>query len=188
MKIQSLCIASVLILLSTSLAGAGTATFYGEVADQTCSVTVNGQISPVVNMPTVPLSDFFIDPDTAPRKSRSPFVVDIFDCPPAAEDTKIQVIFKGRAGSSNMLLNTGTAKYVDIRIRPDHSNTVWMSGASIPVPDGYEDATRGTYTQIILPKGATAVSHTFYAEYFGISRDMTPGTIEGSMQYVISYH
>ena len=187
MKVKSLFISSVLVLLSASQARASTVTFYGEVADQTCSVSVNGQASPVVNMPTVPLSDFFIDPNTAPRKSRTPFVVDIFDCPPAAEDTKIQVVFKGRVGNSNMLLNTGTAKYVDIRIMPDLHNTVWMSNAGIPVPDGYEDATRGTYTQIILPKGATAISHTFYAEYFGISRDMTPGTIEGSMQYVISY-
>lgn len=72
-----------------------TVTFQGEVTDQTCSVSINGQTSSVVMLPTVATTDFGPTLANGQTAGLTPFTVSISDCTAPATDINIATKFLG---------------------------------------------------------------------------------------------
>lgn len=79
-------------LSSAVSASDNTITFQGEVTDQTCSVTVNGNaLSPVVLLPTVSISDFA----SSTTAGATAFEVGVSGCAVDTVDREISTVFVG---------------------------------------------------------------------------------------------
>ncbi|MCS3433212.1 fimbrial protein [Klebsiella sp. BIGb0407] len=168
---------------SAFAASDNTITFQGEVADQTCQVSINGNAgSPVVLLPTVRANDLLTAGQSA---GDTTFEVGVTGC--TANDTndiKVSTVFVGNIVTKDGNLgNTGTAKNVEIQIA-----------------DGLKPATaidfsKGSYTgagdlTITSSKDAenpnTSASHEYIASYFSTG-GATVGSVAASLQYAVTY-
>lgn len=173
-----------------------TVTFLGQVTDQTCVMTINGQeIKPVVLLPTVPRSDFTNAGDVT---GDTDFVVAVSGCTitptpetRAAGDGVNDILYEGDAISTvfvahetreTNLLNVldvdgGTgAKNVDINIVDTRGNDIDFTGPFHGGGDLVLDATgsaSATYTAQYIAQEAFA--------------DLSSGYVRASMQYALSY-
>lgn len=150
-------------------------TFQGEVADQTCEVTVNGEkASPVVLLPTVPASDLAASGDVAGKTS---FEIGLSGCTPSTTGTvKISTVFVGnQVTSDGNLGNTGTAGNVDIQILESNGTT------AVNFTGGYTGA-----SDLTLATNETSATSTYYAQYYATAA-ATAGTVQSSLQYAVSY-
>lgn len=172
-----------------------TVTFLGQVTDQTCVMTINGQeIQPVVLLPTVPRSDFTSAGDTT---GDTEFVVAVSDCTMglpadrAAGDGVIRYLEAGNAISTTFvaheirngnLLNVidpasaGGADNVDI-------NIVDSRGLDIDFTKPFHGA-----GDLILDAEGNA-SATYVAQYIAQQDhdNLSSGYVRASMQYALSY-
>lgn len=102
--------------ISFAAASQNTITFKGQVSDQTCQVSVNGNSgSPIVVLPTVASSDL----DTAGKfAGETPFTIAVTGCTaPTTGDLNIKTTFLGAdVNAGGNLGNTGTAQNVAIQL------------------------------------------------------------------------
>lgn len=149
-----------------------TITFKGAVADQTCTVTINGnEVAPVVLLPTARAADLAIsgatDKDTT-------FDLGISNCTVSEDDVTVSTVFVGNnVTDAGRLGNTGTANNVDIQLL----NT---TGTPINLTGGY------TSPDLLLPAGDTEASATYTARYYATGA-ATVGTVQASLQYAVTY-
>ncbi len=170
-----LIIAACIASTSAMAASNNTIRFQGEVADETCTVTINGNSSlPTVLLPTVPASALAEAGKTA---GETPFTVGVTGCSGASEkDINISTIFvANNITSANRIGNTGTAKNVSLELIDA------VGGTKVLDVTG----TQGN-AGLVLKSKAQSASHDFAVRYMadGIAES---GTVLGSVQYAISY-
>ncbi|EHG8285137.1 type 1 fimbrial protein [Klebsiella oxytoca] len=159
---------------SAFAASDNTITFQGEVTDQTCAVTVNGNaVSPVVLLPTVSVGDFSQSTSAGPTS----FEVGVSGCAVETADRKISTVFVGnQVTSSGNLGNTGTAENVAIQILDTKGQVIDFSNNF----NGAGDLT--------LKANADSASATYTAQYFKEgAQTPTVGDVTASLQYAVTY-
>ena len=165
--------ASLSVVSSLAMASDNTITFQGEVTDETCSVTVNGNdAAPVVLLPTVSASALAAVADIA---GQATFDVGVTGCTGVTGVTDISTVFVGnQVTSAGNLGNTGTATNVDVQI-VDTTDTV------IDFTSGFKAT--GDLSAGLTDGSATA---TYTAQYYATGA-ATAGTVQASLQYTVSY-
>lgn len=175
------------LLLPFAALAADTVTFYGEVADSTCNITVNGASGEVsVQLPTVQASTLN-DEQTA---GNTPFTFTLSGCNAATGATTTEVgmrLLASSAANSGNLLNIATgataAQNVSIQILDDAT-----SGTPIPV-----DFSKGEYTTATKTKPTDlsgTVQFPFSAQYYvanAATDAATVGKVEAQLQYALTY-
>lgn len=150
-----------------------TITFQGEVATETCSVTVNGNTaSPIVLLPTVSTTQLSASGNVA---GATEFEIGVTGCTGALTSTPISTVFAGNLVTTNGNLgSTGAATNVEIQIL-DTTNAV------IDFQSGFTGS-----SDLTLAPSETEASATYTAQYYatGVS---TAGSVESSLQYAIAY-
>ncbi|HDM8061266.1 fimbrial protein [Vibrio harveyi] len=166
---------SFLFTSSVLAASANTITFQGEVTDETCTVSVNGEnASPVVLLETVPKSELAKSGDTA---GATEFEVSISGCTGNATTgvPNISTVFVGNQVTGNGNLgNTGSATNVELQILDTSDSAIDLSG-------GYKGS-----NDLALAAGEKANSATYKAQYYATGAS-TAGTVNASLQYAVSY-
>ncbi|MFU2318883.1 fimbrial protein [Rahnella sp. PCH160] len=155
-----------------------TISFQGEVTDETCSLTVNGnETSPIILLPTVSTSDLATSGSFA---GATTFEMGVSGCTGTSGDdaaeTAISTVFSGNLVETvnGTLGNTGTAENVTVQILDTAGTAINLSS---------------TYTaegDLTLAAGDTASTATYTAQYYATDV-AAAGTVAASMQYAISY-
>lgn len=161
------------IISSSASATSNTINFKGEVSDETCSVSINGNTSsPVVLLPTVSSSDLNAAGKTAGQVT---FDIGLTGCTGSATETKISTVFAGNQVTDNGNLgNMGTAENVEIQILD-------TAGKAINLSDSFTG--EGDLT---LAANQTEASASYTAQYYSTSA-ASPGTVESTLQYAVTY-
>lgn len=165
---------------SAFAASDNTITFQGEVADQTCQVTINGNAgSPVVLLPTVNAADLANSGKTA---GDTTFEIGVSGCTAnETDDIKISTVFVGNlVTTAGNLGNTGTAKNVEIQIKNDKGAIDFSQGTYT----GAGDLTITASTDADNPN--TSATHEYIASYYSTGTAGI-GSVAGSLQYAVSY-
>ncbi|PHI32567.1 fimbrial protein [Budvicia aquatica] len=163
------------LILSTAAQASNTIQFQGEVADQTCDVTINGQASaPLVLLPTVPSSSLANAGETT---GQTPFTVGVSGCTASASVTAIKTVFvgnnltaSGRMGNTASVDNNVSLQLVDPAVPATPLDLTGQTGAA----------------GLSLAANATSASHTFAVQYYAEGTAL-PGAVLGSVQYSVSY-
>ena len=169
----ALAIAAAAVVSGSAFAD-NTIKFQGEVADQTCEVSINGNASsPMVLLPTVPKSSLNTSGSTAGDTN---FTVSVSGCTATASATAIKTVFVGNNLTSNGRLgNTGTATNVSLRLVDPASPTTPL------------DLTGQTGNPgLVLAANATSAAYDYAVQYYAEGA-ATPGSVLGSVQYAVSY-
>lgn len=166
---------------STSVLAAGsnnTIRFQGEVADQTCSVTVNGNAThPVILLTTAKTSD-------------------LATAGAVAEETAFTISVSGCTASTTNAVNIGTTFVANnLTATNNIGNTETDNGVSFQLIDpskstGTEvlDVTGATSNPgLVLAVNAQSASYDYAVRYYA-EKKATPGKVSGSVQYAISYN
>jgi major type 1 subunit fimbrin (pilin) len=161
-------------VISGSAFADNTIKFQGEVADQTCTVTVNGNASsPLVLLPTVSTSTLATSGATAGDTN---FTISLSGCTASATETAIKTVFVGNNLTANGRMgNTGTATNVSLRlVDPATPATALDLTGQVGNPG------------LVLAANATSASYDYAVQYYseGVA---TPGSVLGSVQYAVSY-
>lgn len=171
-----LVIAACIVSSNAIAASNNTIRFQGEVADETCSVTINGNTAlPVVLLPTVSKKDLASSGSTA---GETPFTIAVSGCTGSTTtDTNINTIFvANNITSSNRVGNTGTATNVSLElIEPTGSK------AALDVTGTKSNA------GLVLKQNEKSATHDYAVRYYAEGQ-AEAGTVLGSVQYSISYN
>lgn len=158
-----------------SALSSNTIEFIGEVTDQTCEASINGNTSaPVILLPTVSKAELSAVGQTA---GETPFTIKLTGC--TADSTKeldIKTRFvANNLTSTNRIGNTGDATNVALELFDPQNATaqVDVTGAT-PAPG------------LKLLKDSTEASYDFGVRYYAEGA-ATAGTVNGSVQYALSY-
>lgn len=160
-----------------------TVTFEGEVTDQTCIVSINGQTNSVVMLPTVAMTEFGATLATGQSAGQTPFTVSVSGCKVDADNAlPISVKFLGYDvdTSTGVLGNRATANAaVGFGIQLMDAGTggapVMLNGpTSVP--------------GLSVAAGDTSASHDFGARYYVTdAASAAPGKITAVAEYTLSY-
>ncbi|AHG18612.2 fimbrial protein [Chania multitudinisentens RB-25] len=174
MKMNKVALMVVGLVLSTAALADNTIKFQGEVADQTCDVSINGNAStPLILLPTVSSTTLATPGATA---GQTPFTIGLTGCTASASATAIKTVFVGNNLTANGRMgNTGTASNVSLQL-------VDPSAPAIPLDLTGQTGAAG----LSLAANATSASHDFAVEYYS-EGTATPGSVLGSVQYSVSY-
>ena len=153
---------------------ANTIQFIGEIADQTCNVSVNGSHdSPVVLLPTVSKSELNSAAKTAGAAS---FTIKITGCAAEPDDQAIKARFiANHLTASKRIGNTGDASNVSLEIFDPRNAAVTIDHTGITPAPG-----------LFLPAGATEAAYDYGVRYYAEGA-ATAGSVAGSVQYALSY-
>ncbi|EJL88727.1 P pilus assembly protein, pilin FimA [Herbaspirillum sp. CF444] len=168
-----------LALASPSLvfAAGNTITFRGQVASQTCQVSVDGEVNPVVLLPTVTKASL----STAGAiTGETPFTVRVDGCAAsAASDVAIKTMFLVNAATSGgNIPNVGTAQNVALQLLEG------TGGNPVKMVAGAPTSVKG----LVLKKGTdVAAEYTFAVRYISEGGAAGVGTVIGSVQYALDY-
>lgn len=171
MKRTAVVVAMTVFPLMALAASQNTLTFKGEVAAQTCAVTVNGGGATVVLLPLVSTSSLqkrgLTDGETS-------FTVEVSGCDAPKEKTPIVTQFLANdVSQGHNLKNMGTAEGVAVQLVGPNGKPIELNG--ITRVDG-----------LVLEEGNTEASAEFHVRY--ISEDQVgPGSVTASVQYSITY-
>lgn len=174
---KALTLTTLAVLFTPSLVmaeSANTITFQGEVADQTCSVSVNGNAeSPVVLLPTVAATDLTDGLSTGTTN----FSLGVTGCTAPASSLNIGTVFVGNnVTAAGNLGNTGIATNVVLQLLESDTAT-----------DALDLTSTATAAGLVLAAGETEASHNFAVRYFAEGGDATAGTVISSVQYALTY-
>ena len=174
-----------LIILAASIApvmayaaSGNTINFQGEVTDQTCQVTINGNAAnPTVLLPAVSSTVLTSAGATAGTTS---FTVGVSGCvAPTTTTQAIKTVFVGnQVTAAGNLGNTGTATNVALQL---------LDPATPTVPFNLGNAGGYAASGLTLPVGTTSASHDFAVQYISEPGGATAGSVLGSVQYAVSY-
>ncbi|WP_072011975.1 fimbrial protein [Trabulsiella guamensis] len=162
------------IIISASATADNTIRFQGEVTDQTCTVSINGNPSaPLILMPTVSTSALATAGATT---GMTLFSVDLTRCTASSSAKAIKTMFVGNNLTSNGRMgNTGTASNVSLQlVDPANPTTPLDLTGQIGAPG------------LNLAANATSASYNYAVEYYA-EGTATPGSVLGSVQYAVSY-
>ncbi|AOA59721.1 fimbrial protein [Acinetobacter larvae] len=167
------------LLTSATLSAAGTAvTFYGEVSDQTCQASIEGNTNGIVLLPTVPANTLATAGQTS---GLTPFKISIKGCTAPKADLPIKTKFLGldvTAGGNlgNAAAGNNAAKNVAIQITADSAGTsaVRLNGPT-------------SVSGLVLKNGATSASYDFGARYIAEGGSVTAGLVTSVVEYTLSY-
>lgn len=164
--------------LAFAQAAPNTINFQGEVTDQTCQVSVNGNPSdPTVLLPSVPAMSLATAGDTA---GQTTFTVAVTGCmAPVSTTQAINTVFVGnQVTPGGNLGNTGTATNVALQL---------LDPAAPSMPFDLSPASGVAAPGLALAVGETSASHDFAVQYITEAGGATPGSVLGSVQYSVSY-
>lgn len=152
-----------------------TVQFVGEVSNQTCSVNINGsENAPMVLLPTVAIGKLSNKGATA---GDTTFTVNVTGCTAAQADTDIRTVFVGtNPTESGNLGNAGDATQVSIQ----------LLDSDLKTPLKFTNGQIVKTTTMKLAEGATSTSQDLVARYYAEGK-VTPGTVQASAQFAISY-
>lgn len=157
-----------------------TVRFIGEVANQTCSLDINGtDNSPVVLLPTVPVKDFKNTVGTTTGDTE--FTINISGCTATTEpdmEKTLSIAFVGNAvTTSKNLGNTGDADGVSIQLVDSNAvNLEFTPGDLIKSSQKINIAADGSVAPV-----------NFVARYYAEKNAVTAGSVIASAQYAITY-
>ena len=154
-------------------AASNTITFKGQVSDQTCQVSINGNAAnPVVLLPTVSAAQ--LNADTT--AGDTPFTIEVSGCTAPASSLAINTAFLANAATpAGNMVNTGTAANVQIQLLESAGgNPVILNGITA-VPG------------LVLDAAATSASHDFSVRYITEEGGATSGTVSASAVYALDY-
>ena len=177
MKMNKLLLASVPLMFSAAVFAAPTVTFQGEVTDQTCKATINGQSDSTVLLPTVPVSELNAEGMTT---GLTPFTISVQDCQTATTDLQIATKFLGhnvtQLGNLGNIATANPANNVAIQLtaNADGLNPVKLNGIT-------------TVPGLVLEAGATSATHQFGAQYYAEGA-ATAGEVTAVAEYTLSYN
>ncbi|MBB6114305.1 major type 1 subunit fimbrin (pilin) [Rahnella inusitata] len=161
--------------MTASAVSDNTISFQGEVTDETCSLTVNGnETAPIILLPTVATSDLAASGDVI---GATTFEMALSGCTGSTDDsTTISTVFAGNLveTTNGTLGNTGTAANVTVQILDTAGEPIDLSS---------------TYTaegDLTLAAGDTASTATYTARYYATDV-ATAGTVAASLQYAVTY-
>lgn len=163
---------------------APTITFQGEVTDQTCSISVNGQTNSVILMPTVSTSEFGETLTNAQSAGQTAFTVSVSDCTASASSAQsISTNFLGHSvdANSGVLTNSDSsanaAEGFGVQLMDAGTNGKEVKLAGVTSVPG-----------LTLAAGQTKTSHDYGARYYVLSaKDVKPGKITAVVEYTLSY-
>lgn len=166
-------VASLVAVPGMALASGNTISFQGEVADETCEVSVNGNnAAPVVLLPTVSSSQLNAAGKAAGETS---FDIGVSGCTGDADGMTVSTVFVGnQVTSAGNLGNTGTAKNVELQILD-------TKGKEINFTNGFTGD-----GDLALGPNETSASASYTAQYLATGA-ATPGSVTSTLQYAISY-
>ena len=182
MNLKKLAIATTLSVSPCAAFAAPTVTFQGEVTDQTCAVSINGQTNSVVLLPTVSTADFGGSLANGQTAGLTPFTVTVSDCQAPSSDLDITTKFLGYDvdASSGVLGNRATSDAavgygIQLTASGDGTGAVTLSGPT-------------SVSGLTLQTGETSASHEFGAQYYVIDASSAqPGKITAVTEYTLSY-
>lgn len=174
MKMKNIAIMTAGLVLSTAALADNTIKFQGEVAEQTCDITINGSTSsPLILLPTVPKTALATAGSTT---GLTPFTLALTGCTTSASVTAIKTMFVGNnLTSSGRMGNTGSAGNVSLQL-------VDPASPSTPLDLTGQTGAAG----LSLAANATTATHDFAVEYYAEGTAI-PGSVLGSVQYSVSY-
>ena len=178
MKLTKLIMATTLSLaLPVAAMAAPTVTFQGEVTDQTCKATINGQTDSTVLLPTVPATELASSGATT---GLTPFSISVEDCSIDTADAEISTKFLGHnvtaSGNLGNIATENPANNVSIQLtaNADGTNPVTLNGIT-PV------------SGLVLEAGQTSATHQFGAKYYAEDA-ATAGAVTAVAEYTLSYN
>ncbi|MDE4917888.1 major type 1 subunit fimbrin (pilin) [Cupriavidus metallidurans] len=178
MKKHFIILAASVAPIMAHAASGNTINFQGEVTDQTCQVTINGNAAnSTVLLPTVSSTVLTTAGATAGTTS---FTVGVNGCvAPTTSAQAIKTVFVGnQVTAAGNLGNTGTATNVALQLLDP---TTPSAPFNLNNPGGYAAA------GLSLPIGATSATHDFAVRYISEPGGATSGSVLGSVQYAVSY-
>ena len=163
---------------STVVNAAPTITFEGEVTEQTCKATINGESNSTVLLPTVPSSELAATGDKA---GQTPFTISIKDCAVSnTGDLSIKTKFLGRAVVNGNMKNTASganaAKNVALQLTTDAAGTAPVNLVNVTEVDG-----------LVVKKGETQAEYTFGVRYIAVDGAATAGKVSSVAEYTLGY-
>ncbi|WP_086982876.1 fimbrial protein [Vibrio aphrogenes] len=169
----------ILVAGTASAASDNTINFQGEVAAQTCQVTVNGNAAnPTVLLPTVSTTDLTAAGATA---GKTAFTIGVTGCEAPAEgaELKISTVFVGNNVDTDGNLSNvaGTATNVALQLLTPTSTVI-----NLNTPSETKDKA------ISLDAAATSGSADYFVQYVSTAGSATAGSVVGSVQYALSYN
>ena len=178
MKLTKLIVATTLSLaLPVAAMAAPTVTFQGEVTDQTCKATINGQTDSTVLPPTVPATELA---SAGATTGLTPFSISVEDCAVDNANAEISTKFLGHnvtaSGNLGNIATDNLAGNVSIQLtaNADGSNPVTLNGIT-PVAG------------LVLQAGETSATHQFGAKYYAEDA-ATAGAVTAVAEYTLSYN
>lgn len=174
MKMKNIAILVSGLVLSTAALADNTIKFQGEVADQTCDISINGNAStPLILLPTVSTTALASSGATA---GQTPFTIGLTGCTASASTTAIKTIFVGNnLTADGRMGNTGSAGAVALQL-------VDPAAPTLPLDLTGQTGAPG----LSLAANATSATYDFAVEYYS-EGTATPGSVLGSVQYSVSY-
>ncbi|WP_165670067.1 fimbrial protein [Metapseudomonas otitidis] len=145
--------------------------FQGKILEKTCTVAVNGVVSPslpTITLPETNSSQLRVAGNTA---GDTPFTLSLKDCKTNASNAEVR--FTSLFLDGNQLSNTaGTdpARNVALELTDDSGNPLDLQGV----------------TPTNLPLTAGAGSAVYKVRYYAKAA-VTPGAVESTAMYIISY-
>lgn len=170
------------LLFSFAAFANDTVTFYGEVADTTCNVTVNGASGAVtVQLPTVAATALA---SSGAVTGTTPFNFTVNGCQAATGATSTQVgmrlISTSTANSGNLLNVAATNPASNVVVQLLDNGT----GGPKTI-----DFSLGEYTSILQTKPTSAagsLTFPFSAQYYATAA-ATAGKVQSQVQYALTY-
>lgn len=162
------------LVLSTTVLADNTIKFQGEVADQTCDISINGNSStPLILLPTVSSASLLASGTTA---GQTPFTIGLTGCTASSSATAIKTVFVGNSLTADgRMRNTGTAGKVSLQL-------IDPAAPTIPLDLTGQTGSSG----LSLAANANSASYDFAVEYYS-EGTATPGSVLASVQYSVSY-
>jgi major type 1 subunit fimbrin (pilin) len=178
--VRSLIVKRIALALATTVpamafaASSNTITFKGQVAAQTCTVSINGnEGNPVVLMPTVSARDLAEQGSSA---GETTFTIEVSGCAVRHGDTTIKTAFQGdRVTGAGHLGNAGTASNVQVQLLNGAGGSVVRLDGLTSVPG------------LKLNSGASSASHDFAVRYVSEEGLAKAGTVSATAQYALDY-
>ncbi|ERK10151.1 fimbrial protein [Serratia fonticola] len=174
MKMKNIAILVSSLVLSSAVLADNTIKFQGEVADQTCDISINGNAStPLILLPTVSTTALATSGATA---GQTPFTIGLTGCTASASTVAIKTVFVGNnLTADGRMGNTGTAGKVSLQL-------VDPAAPTVPLDLTGQTGAAG----LSLAANATSATYDFAVEYYS-EGTATPGSVLGSVQYSVSY-
>ncbi|SDJ30840.1 major type 1 subunit fimbrin (pilin) [Pseudomonas delhiensis] len=157
----------------------GKINFSGELVGQTCTVAVDGVVSPSIASVTLPSVSAGALPNSGDSAGRTGFNIQLSNCAGAA--TTAAAFFE--SGStvdpvSGYLRNaSGTASNVNLRLIDAQNGSVIKAG----------NTNQKTLTSRSAIDGSGNAVLSYAVEYVATAAAPTPGTVESSVTYSIDY-